>query len=556
MRAIALCFAFFLLQILICNAQVHTGTGFWIQELSAKLTPGQLVSPCQSQNSNRGAGGCIINRGGSPTSIRCEIVHTVEDFVDITIQEGAPGSNGRVIHHFTESEFFGFFRGEIVRSTWYLTEDDNDVEENSFLNGNWFVLITSDSCPNGALRGQFTSEYNIASLLRGFNEVPPISSPDQGYALGYYNPDPSSRTLETFIEHTLQEATTGSLNRGAALTKGEEIDEYLNTDPPITGNIQLNEDLEDDLYAGNLYFNIRSQNFPSGEIRDQLHVIDAIPAINYGFVLDSSQLVPQPSNPSTSKGYAIFSVNCDTAKAEYMIVHNVPNPQTVELYFGADGEEGIFLHVLNGITSPIMGNITLSSAEYVSLLGNNLYIQIRSEEQTGDFPIIRGQIVNQYNYYAYISGTQEVPIVTTAAKGLALLNVNSNDASYVIHHDNVNSVQSVRLFDGMVGVNGDSITTISSSSSSTITGSFSLGGNEATRLFSGETYISISSSLYPSGEIRGQVYSMFGVCSFPPVVPPPEISVVENSPSSSSEGSVNCEIYFLLLIIGVLFAVL
>ena len=38
-----------------------------------------------------------------------------------------------------------------------LDQDDDDTEEADFLSGNWYILISSEECPNGAIRGQLTN---------------------------------------------------------------------------------------------------------------------------------------------------------------------------------------------------------------------------------------------------------------------------------------------------------------------------------------------------------------------------------------------------------------
>ena len=539
--------ALLIVGIVVCNVP-ESGQGFSIQELSAELTVGQLTTSC-SENTYHGAGGCIMNRGGSPTKIRCEIVHNVEDWVDITIRQGFPGVDGTVIYHFVESELFGFFEGEIVRGNFYLTEDDDDTDEIPFLNGEWYIHITSDSCPQGALRGQFTADYNIASLLRGFNEIPPISSPDQGYALGYYNP--ATKSLETFIEHSMADATNATINLGASSQRGEVLEVYESIVPPITGTLQLDESLEESLYSTGLYFNIDSRNFPNGEIRDQLHVIDAIPQINYVFTLTSNQVVPA-IDETNEFGSAIFYVNCDTGFTEYMISHNIPTSIAVNLRFGSRGQSGALVRKLNGIVSPIMGNTTLTGGEYVSLLSGQLYIEVVSEDQTGDFPHIRGQLVNEYNYYAYLSGSQVVPPQTTASKGLALFNYDTSEVNYVIQFDNI-TPNSLSINSALVGENGNvniDLSTVTSSEN-VITGSFGIDGTFEENFTNGGSYVSMN------GQIRGQIVSTFEQCAFPPYIPPPpEPTVIISSSESSSDAFIilpNIKIGLIILMNFILF---
>ena len=468
-----------------------------------------------------------MDRGAFPsTEIRCEIIHNVEDFSKIAIYRGDPQSEGTQIHEFISTEFFGFITGEIVRGKFLLFSDDNDQDENEFFAGNWFVFISSRACPNGALRGQLGSNYNIAALLRGFNEIPPISSPHQGILLGQYNLDPASKAINYEIQHTIPGDFDFTFNQGRAGTLGEPIagGSYLSGQDRFNLTGTLDSSLQDALYSKGLYTNIFTENFPEGEIRDQIHIVDAIPPINYAFSLD-------PTQSNDFLGSALFNINCATGAVEYMVVHNLANPVNASIMLN----DGV-LSKLNGKISPIFGNFTLSVGLVEQLIQGNLFIQI--DNFSGGS--VRGKIDQQFPLYAYISGSQEVPSVTSPAKGIALLSVSGSTLSYRVQFENI-SPTAAHFHFGVAGVKGDILITFDSLVSPVV-GSASLSSNQRNELFSGQWYVNLHSTAFSSGESRGQVIPSFSVCAFASEnsITPSTDDYVPNDTASSALQILSC----------------
>ena len=250
-------------------ANVHS-TGFPAEEIRGQLgrDASRFIFPLSESEAAAGAGTgslatgfavCELNADQTEMSIHVE--HTVASPIDGHVHLGAPGVSGAIQFGFTSPV-------SPIGETWTVT--DADVE--NLLAGNLYINIHSTPFPAGEIRGQV----------------------DQG---------------ATAVSFTLDEAQadacagTGSLATGAATAtlKGEgmtlalemshdvasPIDAHLHLGAPcVSGPIQFSTDFASsttnvwylgtdniiDFLRGDLYWNVHSTPFPSGEIRGQLAV--------------------------------------------------------------------------------------------------------------------------------------------------------------------------------------------------------------------------------------------------------------------------------------------
>ena len=119
------------------------------------------------------------------------------------------------------------------------------------------------------------------------------------------------------------------------------------------------------------------------------------------------------------------------------------------------------------------------------------------------------------SFDANLDPFQEVPPHNTPGYGSAdltfnattlTLSINAGTGSYA---DLLAGALTVRLQDGAVGATGPTILTFTldtpGNTSGTFSGSGMLLAPQAADLLAGNTYINITDSVFPSGEIRGQV---------------------------------------------------
>jgi CHRD domain len=111
---------------------------------------------------------------------------------------------------------------------------------------------------------------------------------------------------------------------------------------------------------------------------------------------------------------------------------------------------------------------------------------------------------------------QEVPPHNTPGFGSAEFTLNGTtfgiDAGTGVYADLLAGATAVRLQDATVGANGPVISTFTldtpGNTSGTFSGSVTLTTTQITDLQNGNLYVNISDSVFPSGEIRGQILAV------------------------------------------------
>ena len=123
-----------------------------------------------------------------------------------------------------------------------------------------------------------------------------------------------------------------------------------------------------------------------------------------------------------------------------------------------------------------------------------------------------------YNLDANLDPFQEVPAHNTPAFGSAdaTLDINtwvfSITAGTGLYADLLAGATTVRLQDAAVGANGPTISLLNLDTTGNTSGTFSgsasapLTAAQVTDMLAGNTYINIADSVFPSGEIRGQLF--------------------------------------------------
>jgi hypothetical protein len=117
------------------------------------------------------------------------------------------------------------------------------------------------------------------------------------------------------------------------------------------------------------------------------------------------------------------------------------------------------------------------------------------------------------SFTANLDPFQEVPPHNTPAYGsgdFTLLGTTlSVDAGTGLYADLLAGATSVRISDGAVGTNGPTVFLLNldtpGNTSGTFSGSGTLTASQITDLEAGNLYVNIADSVYPSGEIRGQI---------------------------------------------------
>lgn len=118
-------------------------------------------------------------------------------------------------------------------------------------------------------------------------------------------------------------------------------------------------------------------------------------------------------------------------------------------------------------------------------------------------------------FLAHLTGAQETPPVGTAATGdaVVVLDTVTNQINYVVTHSVAGATAAHLHGNGFPGVAASILIAIATSlatSASPIVGSAALTAPQAADLLAGRWYANVHSTLYPGGEVRGQLASVSG----------------------------------------------
>lgn len=213
-----------------------------------------------------------------------------------------------------------------------------------------------------------------------------------------------------------------------------------------------------------------------------------------------------PAVETNNRGCALIAYNCKSRLMEYLVMHDVPDPRGAFVGTGLAGEFGATLFAMPYDSAAIYGAVRLTGEEEFSLYTYNLFVMVASLQ----FPSgeIRGQINIEFDWYAYLSGTNVVSPVTTSAVGCAtfkLLGEQNRIFDYSIFHT-VKLPLQAQLFVGYEGDNGELSRTFRTVFSPIRGDDIILDDDDLQALVTDASYISIASSSYPAvGEIRGQI---------------------------------------------------
>ncbi|NJK82809.1 MAG: CHRD domain-containing protein, partial [Saprospiraceae bacterium] len=267
----------------------------------------------------------------------------------------------------------------------------------------------------------------------------------------------------------------------------------------------------------------------SGEIRGQL-----LPDADMYFASNMLGSYEVPVVMTAASGAAAIEIRGN----EMVFTGSFSN---LEGDFAADVAGGAHIHLAmagqnGGITFPLVATVaenlrsavfeaaqntfTLTEEQLAALQGRRFYINIHSQRsRSGE---IRGQIISAMTrtlFRAHLSGSYEVPIVTTSANGMVLAEVFGNgDVQFSGTFNGLESDFAVdvaggaHIHRGMAGMTGGIIVPFTANTSDNRTGTFPAASNartlpeeEMTRLFNRGVYVNIHTQNNRSGELRGQL---------------------------------------------------
>jgi len=430
--------------------------------------------------------------------------------------------------------------GAFVAATNTFTLSNEQV--NQLRNGEFYANIHTLTNGGGELRGQLLPEgdaYYWANLF-GSNEVPAVMTEaygalaftvtgDQLVATGSFSNLSSALATQIAGGVHLHIASPGS-NGGVAIVLNPTVDvDGLNgTFLAVDNTFTLTSEQQTALESGNMYVNIHSANFQGGELRGQVLApgrtvfrahLAAANEIPLTTSLASGQILLTLTDTDLIVTGRFGGLESDIAIAIAGGIHlhsavagnngGVVIPLTIDI--DADNRGATVEAISN--TYPLTPDIE------EALFNRGFYVNIHTlDNQSGE---LRGQVLPECQYVltAPLTGTQEIPDVSTSAYGMIKLEVSGNRAIASGSFSNLSSTLNTgiaggaHIHMGLPGQTGGVVFLLASETDADLlngvfrpaANTYTLDAGQRAALRARGMYVNIHSLTNAGGELRGNL---------------------------------------------------
>lgn len=468
----------------------------------------------------KGVGSFMLNNARNAIAVNISLAMLSGPPANVSIYHGAPGTNGTLFLDLTP-----FLTGNKIATT--IAGTDVTANLAKYFNDELYVLVTTANNPSGEIRGQIKLEtdLNFVADLNSMETIPMIMV-SGAYGLGSFglSMDNSKLNFKVICQGLTGVITSAKLYAGTTGMVGIEvadISSYINGNV-ITGNIIPTDTIVTNLLTGEIYLNITTAQHPTGELRSQLVNHKGLTFDGY---LDGSQMVPPVS--TTAQGVCVIRFSPDLTTMFYDIVVDgvASSIDYSHLHIGNFGQPYNSTSVQVDFTSSINGNrisgtkTNISALNKDRLLKSNLALLIH----TGSYPQgeIRSQVVRyaREGFTVNLEGQQVVPAVSSPAYGSGIVSIGRDEenAHFSWVAGNLSAPPTASYFkNNIIGQNGAAIYNMSPAM--TVAGnnasangfwkssdSIPFQAHNSAQFSADSVYLDIHNSVFPNGEIRGQV---------------------------------------------------
>jgi plastocyanin len=317
-----------------------------------------------------------------------------------------------------------------------------------------------------------------------------------GYGLAILHDD--STKLSLWVKHSVSGADNAHVHLGAPCVEGGVEFAFSSFASPIYETWNVTPADVANLIAGDLYVNIHSPSFPSGEIRGQI----VQQPIKFIFTLNEDENDSLGGNNSFANGLSVCELNATSTQLSVKVTHDVANTIDSHIHLGAPGVNGAIQFAFANSQSPVDEVWDLDTTSVRNLLDGKLYINIHSTlYPAGE---IRGQIEREKILIPYTMDEAQSGGTGSSATGFVVFTLSADQKTIDVYaeHDVASTIDG-HVHYGAPGVGGP-IAFGFSNPMSPISETWNITPADVDSLFAGKLYVNIHSTPFPSGEIRGQ----------------------------------------------------
>jgi hypothetical protein len=354
-----------------------------------------------------------------------------------------------------------------------------------------FVLDADAGGDDSSTAVEFDAALSAAQV------VPPTGSSATGTAKFFLQAD--GQTLTYSIQQNVANAQSVNLHIGAAAENGPVTHQLTPVSAMMTGSVTLTTSEQAALTSDQLYVDVTSMAFSTGEIRGQL-----TPPGATVFIAVPTGAQQVPSIMSSSTAHASFVLSEDQANVVFHVVTSAV-PTNVVLERGIGGTTGQIAFPLTPPGQTIDGTLQLGASDPADLMAGRFFINI----QTASNPAgeLRGQIIPPGStlFTGVLLGSSEVPPVTSTATGGAQA-ILSADQQTLTYEAVVSGIipTGIDLDQGSAGQNGPMISALTLNQQGA-SGQTTMTQNGVAALMGGQAYVNVRTASYGNGELRGQL---------------------------------------------------
>ena len=434
-------------------------------------------------------------------------VANLDDADSAHLHDAYAGANGPVLVALTNDP--------ADPARWFVEDGAlNSAGLDAFAAGRLYVNVHSPAYPGGEVRGQVIPEgiTLLVSDLTGAQEVPAVDT--RASAVGFLTHDTNGGLLSIHVNTVgLDDADGAHLHRGfGGLTGGVEIGLTQDGSDPTHWFAELealSQDQADALLAGETYLNVHTPAHPPGEVRGQVIPDGVLFATG---PLEGRQEIPAVD--TAGGGTFAVTVNVATSAIEaYANTTGVDDATAAHLHTAYAGDSGPVAIGLEQDPNEIgrwSASAVLTGEQTADFMAGRLYVNVHTPANPpGE---IRGQVAPApvEVLFVTLSGDEEVPVVTTAATGLAAVTTNRDTGAVAIHlrASGADTATAAHLHSAYAGDVGGVLVGLTQDGGDAghwfeEQGQLDAAGLDDYR--QGRSYVNLHTPANPGGELRGQL---------------------------------------------------